>query len=39
MNGAIDAAATQQRSIGRVDDGIDRLSGDVAFQNREAWIE
>ena len=33
MNSAVDAATAAQFLIGRIDDGIDLLFGDVAFNN------
>ena len=35
MNGAVDAAATEQRPVGRVDDGIDVERRDVGDANLE----
>ena len=36
MNGAVDAAAAEQRLVGGIDDGVDIKPGDVAFDDLDA---
>src|SRR5919106_5475628 len=36
MNGSVHSAPTHQRRVGRVDDGIGELLGDVALDQRDA---
>jgi hypothetical protein len=35
VNGAVDAATAEERGVGRVNDGVDMLNGDVADDDIE----